>query len=172
MAYFETTQQIPVPFANLNFSAGTWALTDATNVFTIDKTAADNTTVVRFVLPLPRRSDIYGVKINGIYLPAFVTTANLDAAPTIALYRQDYSAVDATASATSVITSTAITLTAGAGLVVTADADPRLWSATVTTPAVDSSFTRCVYVCEITIDAGASTVVKLGVPTVDVTIIE
>lgn len=162
MAFNEVVSSYLVPLKDINATVGTWTLTLASNLLSLDKTAADNTSVLHIPVNIPRRADFYGVQLTAVNVFALVTTADLDAAPTMVLSRQDYDLVDATASATSAVTATTIATTAGAGVVVTADADYRLWSFTVNSPAADyATEAKCDYHAALTINAAAGSVVKI-----------
>lgn len=162
MAFNEVQSSYLVPLKDINATVGTWALTLASNILSLDKSAADNTSVLHIPVNVPRRADFYGVQITGVNVFAVVTTADLDAAPTLVLSRQDYDLVDATASATSAVSATTIATTAGAGVVVTADANDRLWSFAVDSPAADyGTEVKCDYHAVLTINAAATSVVKI-----------
>lgn len=162
MAYQEVSQSYFVPLRDINATVGTWALTLATGVLSLDKTAADNTSVLHIPVNIPRRADFYGIRIEAINIYASVATANLDAAATLVLSRQDFDLVDRTASATSAVTATTVATTAGSGVVVTADADARLMDWTVNSPAADyTTEAKCSYHAALTIDAAAGSVVKI-----------
>lgn len=162
MAFNEVQSSYLVPLKDINATVGTWTLTLASGILSLDKTAADNTSVLHIPVNIPRRADFYGVKITGVNVFAIVTTADLDAAPTLVLSRQDYDLVDATASASSAVSATTIATTAGSGVVVTADANDRLWGFTVNSPAADySTEAKCDYHAALTINAAAGSVVKI-----------
>lgn len=162
MPYTEKKIRKFIPLTDLNFSAGTWAYTIASNIHSQNKSAADTTTVMSIPITMPSGRDFYGAKLEGFSVVAEVSTADLDAVPSATLQRQDYDAVDTTASATSLVAKTSIDITAGAGCVVTADAQQRLWSWTVDSPAADYDTEQAAqYIAEVTINAGASSVVKI-----------
>lgn len=162
MAFQEVQSSYFVPLKDINATVGTWALTLASGILSLNKTAADNTSVLHIPINVPRRADFYGVKITGVNIYAVNTTADLDAAPTLVLSRQDYDLVDATASATSAVSATTVATTAGAGVVVTADANDRLWGFTVDSPSEDyATEAKCDYHAALTIDAAAGSIVKI-----------
>lgn len=162
MAFQEVQSSYLVPLKDINTTVGTWALTLAGGILSLDKSAADNTSVLHIPVNVPRRRDFYGVKITGLNIYAINTTADLDAEPALVLSRQDYDAVDATASATSTVTASTIATTAGAGVVVTADANDRLWNFTVDSPVADyATEAKCSYHGALTINAAAGSVVKI-----------
>ena len=162
MAYIEQLLTHSVASEAIKATVGTWTTTNASGVISLNKSAADNTSVLMIPCTPNRLADFYGVKITGLKIIAEVSTADLDAAPTLVLYRQNMSAVDATASATSLVTATTIATTAGAGVVETADAQQRLWEFTVDSPAADyDTQALCDYNAVLTIDAGETSVVKI-----------
>lgn len=165
MTYNEQLLRVPIPLKSMDFATGTWAYTTTGNKHHMLKTAADTTSIISMTIPAPRRQDMYGMQLDSIIIPASVATANLDAVPSLLLYRQEYDAVDVTASATSLVAAVNVPVTAGAGCVVTADADDRLWKFDVTTPAPDFSLeTLAFYLAELTINAAAGSVVKIYTP--------
>lgn len=161
-SYAEVQKKYIVPLRDINATVGTWTLTLASEILSLDKTAADNTSVLHIPLNVPRRTDFYGVKLETVNIYALVTTADLDAAPALVISRNDYDAVNATAGSTSAVTKQTIASTAGAGVVVTADADARKWTWAIDTPAADyDTELSCSYHGALTLNAGASTVIKI-----------
>ena len=161
-AFAEVQKKYMIPLKDINTTVGTWALTLSSEILSLDKTAADNTSVLHIPLNVPRRTDFYGVQLLSLNVYALIGTANLDAAPTLVLSRNDYDAANATASSTSAVTKTTIAATAGAGVVATFDADPRKLVWTIDSPAADyDTELSCSYHAALTLDAAASTVIKI-----------
>ena len=161
-AFAEVQKKYIVPLKDINATVGTWTLTLASEILSLDKTAGDNTSVLHIPLNVPRRTDFYGVKLETINIYALVTTADLDAAPALVVSRNDYDAITTAAGSTSAASKATIAATAGAGVVVTADADARLWSWAIDTPVADyDTELSCSYHGALTLNAAASTVIKI-----------
>jgi hypothetical protein len=158
----ETTQRVQsIPLKTLNFATGTWTYTQSTGATYYLKTATAETSVVTIPIDIPRRADQFGVKLLSIKLPIRVITADLTAAPTIALYRQDYDLVNSTANGDAVFT--AITTTNNG--VVTADSNDRLLTVAVTAPDWDySTQTLAHYVLNVSFAAAATSVIRVYCP--------
>lgn len=162
MAFNKVKDSYLVPLKDINATVGTWALTLASGVLSLDKSAANDTSVLHIPINIPRRADFFGVEITAVKVYMVNTTDDLDAVPTLVLSRQDYDAVDATASATSAVSATTIATTAGAGVVVDNDADDRLMAWTVDSPAADyGTEATCDYHAALTLDAGTTSVIKI-----------
>ena len=156
-------RRVPVSLKDLNIATGTWTYTNSSGLLYMLKTAADETSVITYTLPIARRSDQFGIKLIGIYNPIRVTTANLDAAPTSVIYRNDFDLVVAGASG-DVTTATITTTNNG---VVTADANDRMLITTVDSPEWDhATEAECNYTHSLTLDCAAGTVVRIYPPIV------
>lgn len=149
---------LPISVKQMNFATGTWTYTYASGIEKMRKTATDETATVTIPIHIPRQSDQHGVKLKSIDVMIRVATADLDAVPGCTLYRQDFDLV--VAGATGDQAAVAVTTTDNG--VVTADAQDRLLTITVTNPALDyGTETTCAYLLELTFNAAASTVVDV-----------
>lgn len=158
MTQTAVVSRLVIPLENMVFTTGTWAFTEGSGDFYMLKTAADSTTTLTYSLPLPRRSGEIGVKPRAIINRVRITGANLDNAPTSTLYRVDLDAVNAGATGNSTIT----TVTTAFDGVVTLDAEDRLWTTTVSAPDWDyATEAECYYNHRLTLDGGASTVIRV-----------
>lgn len=154
------THTLQIPVSTFSATVGTWAVNLNSGLVCLDKTDGDDTSVVGIPLPIPRRQDNVGVIIKKITIPARVDTADLDAAPTLVLYRNNFDGV--VTGATADATTTTIAETAGAGVVVTADANDRLWEFTIDTPDIDlDDEALATYHALLTINAAATSGVRL-----------
>jgi hypothetical protein len=161
-SFAEVQKKYMIPLRDIHPTVATWAITLPSELMSFDKTGADNTSVLHIPLSIPRRTDFYGVRLEAINVYALIGTANLDAAPTLVLSRNDYDAVNATASSTSAVTKQTIATTASAGVVATFDADIRKLTWTIDSPAADhDTELSCSYHAALTLDAAASTVIKI-----------
>lgn len=158
MSFNEVAVEQFIPHQLMTFTTGTWTNTFASGRSSNVKTAGDTTSTIDIPIPLPRRAGEHGVKLTGLDIAYRNTTADLDAVPTLTLYRQDYDLV--TSEAGNDVVATTIATTGNA--VVTTDADDRLMTFTVNAPQWDyGSETRCTYFARLTINAGASSVVSV-----------
>lgn len=149
-----------IPPSLYKCTTGTWTLTNTSGILYQLKTATDETSVVSIPIAIPVLSGELGHKLKAIKVPMRITTANLDAVLAGTLYRNnDYLAV---AAAGVDITTSTITISE-TGTAVTAAATDRLYTATVTTPDWDytSTITLAHYQLDISINAGATTVVRV-----------
>lgn len=159
----EKTKTIsPVDF---NAETGTWTLTDASNVITLNKTTAASTSIVRIPFNLDRNEEGAGIKITKVEFLYNVGTAALDADATIALVRVP---IEAAPTALAITQTDNFSQTATSGLVkctvnVTYPAFDRIEannSATYkTTVPVD-------YFLELTVATDADNTFKIGSATV------
>lgn len=164
MASNAVLRQVPVSLKDLNIATGTWTHTNASGLLYMLKTATDETSTITFTLPMPRHAGQHGVKLKKVLVPLRVITANLDAAPTCAIYRNDFDLV--VAGATGDATTTTIATTNDG--VVTADANDRLLTITVSSPDWDyATEAQANYTCSIALNCAASTVVRLYPPIVE-----
>jgi len=124
------------------------------------KSAADETGTYAIPITIPRSLEAKGVRITKVELPVRVAVANLDADMTPKLYRQNMLAV---AGASADITATEITSTNDFAAATTFDANDRLCTLTVTTPADDlATQGKCSYSLEIpVINAAAGTTIRI-----------
>lgn len=158
------TRRVPVSLKSLNIATGTWTYTNSSGLLYMLKTATDETSVITYTLPIPRKANQYGVKLKKIYNPLRVITADLDAAPTSVIYRNDFDLVVAGASG-DVATATITTTDDG---VVTADANDRLLTTTVSSPDWDyDTEAMCQYVHSLSLNCAATTVVRIYPPIVE-----
>lgn len=166
MPAFETVlRHYPVPLKDLNIATGTWTYTYSSGLVYMLKTATDETSTITFILPIPRKASDLGVKIKKVLIPLRVITADLDAAPACKIYRIDLDAVVAGATGDAA----AVELDTTDNGVVTADANDRMLSIDVDDPAFDfDTEENCVYVCEVALNCGATTVARIYPPIVEV----
>lgn len=158
-----TTQRV-IGLKNLNIATGTWTYTNTSGLLYMLKTATDETSVVTYTLPLPRRAGEFGVRLRKIYNLIRVITADLDAVPGSIIYRNDFDLVVAGATGDA---ATATVTTTDDG-VVTADANDRLLTTTVTTPEWDyATEAQCNYTHQLTLNCAATTVVRIYPPVVE-----
>lgn len=158
------TTQVAVSLKDLNIATGTWTYTNTSGLVYMLKTAGDETSVITYTLPIPRHAGQFGVKVKKIYNLIRVITADLDAAPTSVIYRNDFDLVVAGASG-DVTTATVATTDDG---VVTADANDRLLTTTITAPDWDyGTEAQCNYTHSLTLNCGATTVVRIYPPVVE-----
>lgn len=156
--------QVPVSLKDINIATGTWTYTNSSGLLYMLKTATDETSVITFTLPMPRKAGQHGVKLKKVLMPLRVITADLDAVPTCVIYRNDFDSVLVGASG-DVSTATITTTDTG---VVTADANDRLLTITVTTPDWDyGTEAQAQYTCSVSLNCGATTVVRLYPPIVE-----
>lgn len=156
------TRRLPVSVKDLNIATGTWTYTVTSGAIYMLKTATDETSVITFSLPIPRRSDQFGVKLRKVEVPIRVITADLDAAPTCVIYRIDNDLIVAGATGDHAVATVATTDNG----VVTADAQDRKLIITVTTPDWDyDTEAECQYNCSISLNC-AGTVVRVYPPVI------
>lgn len=141
---------------NFQTTVATWTKTEAANILTLDKTAADNTSVV--TIEIPKEAGFLGIDkqpIKSITVMYSVATAALDAAPTAVLNKVS---CDATAGT---LTRAAVTQTiafSGTNTVGTAAGTYRA-KVSITTPEVPGDTDS--YTLAMTFDAGLTTVLKI-----------
>lgn len=156
----EETQQVVefVSYKSFSVVTGTWTETHGTGLSYLLKTATDETSTVHIPLPVSRRSDQFGAKLKKTELIYRCITADLDAAPGSKIYRQEFDLV--VAGATGDIVAAELTTTNDG--VVTADANDRRLTTTVTTPIWDyDTEVSCAYKQELTFNCAATTVIRL-----------
>ena len=141
--------------AQVTATVGTWAMAAASNVWTLNKTAADNTSVIKIPCRLPGNASGWkGARLKSVDVWYSIATAACDAIST-ALYCSTLPAQSGTLSAGLVATSyDSAHDTAAERLAV----DQHKLTLTLTTaPWVDED---SEYYVELTVDAAASSVVK------------
>jgi len=81
MGYVHNTHMAySVPLQLVTPTVGTWAMAVAANIWTLNKTAADNTSVLKIPLDVPQNSQVNaGAKISSIDIYYINATANLEA---------------------------------------------------------------------------------------------
>lgn len=157
-------QQDVVSLKDLNIATGTWTYTNTSGLLYMLKTAADETSVITFMLPFARRSDQFGVKLKSVEIPLRVITADLDAAPTAVIYRNDFDLVVAGATGDAAT----VTIPTTDNGVVTADSNDRMLTITVTSPDWDfTTEAKCNYTCSLSLNCAATTVVRIYPPVVN-----
>lgn len=157
-------KQVPVSLKDINIATGTWTYTNSSGLLYMLKTATAETSTVTFTLPIPRKGGQHGVKLKKILLPLRLTTSDLSGSATCVVYRNDFDLVLAGASGD---VSTA-TVTTSNDSVVTADANDRLWTITVTTPDWDyGTEAQAQYTCSVALPCAAGTVIRLYPPVVE-----
>ncbi len=147
-----------IPVTTFKFTTGTWTTATSGGILSASKSATDETTTVSIPICLDRRDGEIGVKLTSIEVPLRITTADLDAVIAGTLSRVNLKAV--TTAGTN-IDATAITITE-TGTGVTANAADRLYTATISSPAYDfTTQDECYYQLDLSINAAATTVVKV-----------
>lgn len=141
--------------AEVTATVGTWTMGVASNVWTLNKTAADNTSVIKIPLKLEGNSSgLKGARIRSVDLWWSNGTANLDAL-SAALYKATLPAQAGTLSASALTTS----YDSGHD-----DASERITQAqhkmTLTVNAPEWVDDDVDYYVELTVDAAAGSVVK------------
>lgn len=142
--------------AEVTPTVGTWAMAVASNIWTLNKTAADNTSVLKIPLKLPGNASAFkGARLKSVDVWYSIATAACDAV-SAALYKATLPAQAGTLSAASVSTSYDTDHDAAAERYAVAQHKMTL---TLTTPEwVDDD---AEYFIELTVDAAATSVVKL-----------
>jgi hypothetical protein len=153
-----------VPPTAFGYSAGTWALAVATNVWSLDRTAADAAFTVYMPIPIPSNSvALKGAKLLSVEFMYSIATAAADAfvAATCAVYKDTLQASAASGSGTlntsAIVTGTLDTGHDTAAELLAIDEHRLKW--TLTTPAwIDND---AAYHFEAVVDAAAGTVFKI-----------
>lgn len=141
--------------AEVTPTVGTWAMAVASNVWTLNKTAADNTSVLKIPLKLPgNASMLKGSRIKSVDIWYSIATAACDAV-SAALYKAALPAQAGTLSAAAITTSYDADHDAAAERYAVAQHKMTL---TVTTPEWCDDDSE--YFIELTVDAAATSVVK------------
>lgn len=151
------TRQLPISIKKMDFATGTWTFNQSSGVVFMSKSAADETSTITIPIHIPRRNDQYGARLKEIKFPYRATTANLDAVPSVTLYRNEFDLV--VAGATGDAAATAVTTTNDG--VVTANAKDRLLTITVSSPEWDfSTESLATYTLVLGFNCGATTVLR------------
>ena len=123
-----------LPLKNFITSGGTWNFVTNAGIPYISKTVADTTTLILIPIDVPQSHESgQGVKLKSLDIPIRVATEDLDSTPVVTLYRRN---MDAVTGATADMVASTITCTT-AGATVTKDANDRLITLTVDSPALD-----------------------------------
>ena len=153
-----------VPPTAFGFSAGTWTLTAASNVWSMDRTAADASATIYMPIPIPSNS----VALKGAYLVSVELMYSISAAAaddfavaTCLIYKDTLSASAASGSGT-INTAASVASTKDTGHDTDAEClaqDEHRMKMTITTPPwIDND---AAYHAEYIVDGGAATVVKV-----------
>jgi len=153
-----------IPPTAFGFSAGTWTLTAASNVWSMDRTAADASATIYMPIPIPSNSvAMKGSYLTSIELMYSISTAVADdfAVATALLYKDTLSPTAASGSGT-INTAAAFATTKDTGHDTDAEClavDEHRLIMTVTTP--EWADNDVAYHAEYIVDGGAATVVKV-----------
>lgn len=159
MSYSTVPEERFIPHAAMIFTTGSWSNSYSAGLSSRLKSANAETTTVDVPISLSRRTDIGGIKLNSVQLIYRATTADLSGAITVALHRQEFDLV--VAGATGDVVAAAIATTNDG--VVTADANDRKLTVTVTSPALDlATETDCTYWLRVTFPCAAGTVLSVS----------
>ena len=152
----DTAMSILTPLLSVVPTVGTWAMAVASNVWTLNKTAGDNTSVLKIPMLLPENGAAgKGAKLTSVDIWWSNATADVDALSAV-LYKSTLPAQAGSLTAASVTTSYDTGHDTAAERITQAQHKMTL---TVTTPAwVDDDEE---YFVELTVDAAAGSVVKL-----------
>jgi hypothetical protein len=160
----DTAMSLFIPPTAFGFSAGTWTLTVATNVWSMDRTAADASNTIYMPIPIPSNSvALKGAKLLSVEFMYSISTAAADdfAVATCLIYTDTLSASAASGSGT-INTAAALTSTKDTGHDTDAEClaqDEHRMVLTVTTPVWTDN--DVAYHAEFIVDGGAATVVKV-----------
>ena len=151
-----------VPPTAFGYSAGTWALAVASNVWSLDRTAADASFTIYMPVPIPSTSvALKGAKLLSVEMMYSISTAAADAFATAALYLDTLQASAASGSGT-LNTAASVSVTADTGHDTSAEryaADEHRIKLTLDTAAwIDNDQ---AYHAEFVVDAAATTVFKI-----------
>ena len=160
----DTAMSLFIPPTAFGFSAGTWTLTVASNVWSMDRTAADASATIFMPLPIPSNSvALKGARLESVELMYSISTAAADdfAVATCLIYLDTLKATAASGSGT-LNTAASVASTKDAGHDTDAEClaqDEHRMKLTVTTPLwIDNDQ---AYHAEFIVDGGAATVVKV-----------
>lgn len=151
-------KQLPISVKQMNFATGTWTFNNSSGLVFMSKGAADETSTVTIPVHIPRSTAQFGTKLKSVKVPIRVATADLDAAATADIHRIDMDAV--VSGATGDAAAVAITETDNG--VVTADANDRLFTVTITSPDWDySTEATATYVVTLTLNAATTSAIRV-----------
>ncbi len=160
----DTAMALFIPPTAFGYSAGTWTLAVASNVWSLDRTAADASFTIYMPIPVPSNSvALKGVQLLSVELMYLISGAAADdwAVATSLLYLDTLKAVAASGSG-SINTAAAITSVKDTGHDTDAEClaqDEHRMKLTITTPLwIDNDQ---AYHAEFVVDGGAATVVKI-----------
>ena len=160
----DTAMALFIPPTAFGFSAGTWALTAASNVWSQDRTANDSSTTVFMPLPIPSNSvALKGAMLLSVELMYSISGAAADdfAVATVLIYTDTLSPSAASGSG-AINTAAALTSTKDTGHDTDAEClaqDEHRMIMTVTTPVWCDN--DVAYHAEYIMDGGAATVLKI-----------
>lgn len=160
MAYNTMVKQQQLPVKTYDLNTGTWTFTQSSGIYYAGKSAAAETTVASIPIAIPRLDNQYGIRLRAINIPVRVGTADLSSAPTITLYQQNLGVP--TNGTPANVTATTIATTNNA--LVTNNAADRLWTVTVTTPALENAAGAVPdqsYLLVLSIPCAAGTVLRI-----------
>lgn len=151
-----------VPPDQIGYSAGTWTLAVASNVWSLDRTAADASFTLYIPVPVPSNSaSLKGAYLVSIELMYSIATAGADDFATVAVYKDTLQASAASGSGT-INTAASVTVTQDTGHDTAAErkaVDEHRMKVTLSTPAwIDNDE---AYHMECVVDAAAATVFKV-----------
>lgn len=159
MGYVHDTEcAVVIPIGQMEFVTGTWTKTVASNVWTNNKTATDETSTIRIPIPAPlQNANAYkGCRIKSVTIYYTIGTAAADAV-SAALYKASMPVTGTIMSAAAVTTSYDTGHDTAAERLT---ADEHTMVLTVSTPEwMDDD---AMYFVELSIDAAATSVVKVG----------
>ena len=160
----DTAMALFIPPTAFGYSAGTWTLAVASNVWSLDRTAADTSFTIYMPIPVPSNAvALKGAKLLSVELMYLISGAAADdfAVATSLIYLDTLKAVAASGSG-SINTAAAVTSTKDAGHDTDAEClaqDEHRMKLTITTPLwIDNDQ---AYHAEFVVDGGAATVVKI-----------
>lgn len=150
-----------IPPASFQFSAGTWAIGVASNVWSMNRTANDSAFTAYIPIPVPSNDAASkGAYLTSIDVMYSIATEAMDDFATVALYKDTLQAVAASGSGT-LNTAASVTVTVDTGHDTAAErkaVDEHRMKITLSTPAwIDSDE---AYHVELVVDAGANGVFK------------
>ena len=160
----DTAMALFIPPTAFGFSAGTWALTVASNVWSQDRTAADASFTIFMPIPIPSNAvALKGAKLLSVELMYSVSGAAADdfAVATALIYTDTLSPTAASGSGT-INTAAALASTKDAGHDTDAEClaqDEHRMKLTITTPVWCDN--DVAFHAEFVVDGGAATVVKI-----------
>ncbi len=151
---------LPISCKVFNFATGTWTYAANSGNPYFSKGAADETAVVTIPILLPLMRGEVGVQLDKIEVPLRIATADLDAVVAGTLTQANY--YKAVAAAGTNMDTTAVTITE-TGAQVTAAATDRLYTATISSPALTytSTVTAVGWQLSLSLNAGATSAIRV-----------